>query len=42
MDLYEYKFSHYSLDIAMIFIIGLVARIAAYVALELMYKSKRK
>lgn len=42
MDIYQYKFSHYSLDIAMIFVLGLVVRIAAYLCLELMYRSKRK
>lgn len=42
MDLYEYKFSHYSTDIAMIFVIGLVIRIVAFAFLELLYRDKRK
>ncbi|XP_065186637.1 uncharacterized protein LOC135817389 [Sycon ciliatum] len=42
MEIYQYKFSHQSLDLGMIFVLGVIVRIIAYLALELMYRGKRK
>ena len=42
MDLFEYKFSDESLCIWMTFLIGLIGRVLAYVALALKDRDKRK
>ena len=41
MSIYEYDLDNYSLDMLMVFLIGLVARILAYISLERKDRDKR-